>query len=104
MELKRTRIVIVGGSFGGVNFAYALRRKLGKRAEITLISRDADFTFLPSLPWVILGWRDPDRIRIALEKPLERRGIRFVHDEILELDTARGEVRTARSTMDELTD
>jgi sulfide:quinone oxidoreductase len=89
------RIVIVGGSFGGINAAYALRRKLGSRADITLVSRDAAFTFLPSLPWVLMGWRDPARIQIPLEKPLARRGIRFVQDEILELQPARGEVRTA---------
>ena len=38
------KIAIVGGSFGGINPAYALRRRLGHRPEITLISRDAEFT------------------------------------------------------------
>jgi sulfide:quinone oxidoreductase len=95
MRQDRKRIVIVGGSFGGVNFAYALRRKLHDRVDITVISRDAEFTFLPSLPWVIMGWRDPARIQVALEQPLARRGIRFVQEEVRELDAARGEVRTA---------
>jgi sulfide:quinone oxidoreductase len=86
--------VIVGGSFGGINAAYALRRRLGHRAEITLISRDAEFTFLPSLPWVILGWRDPANIQIPLDYPLTSRGIRFVHGEVREMDTDKCEVRT----------
>lgn len=90
-----TRIVIVGGSFGGISTAYALRRGLRKRAQITVISRDEDFVFLPSLPWVILGWRDPRRLRVPLAGPLGRRGIRFVHEEVQELDPARSEVRTA---------
>jgi sulfide:quinone oxidoreductase len=92
---NRKKIVIVGGSFGGINAAYALRRRLGEGAEVTVISRDAEFTFLPSLPWVILGWRDPAQIQIPLERPLTRRGIRFVHDEARELDPDKGEVRTA---------
>lgn len=92
------RIVIVGGSFGGINAAYALRRKLGNRAEITLISREAEFTFIPSLPWVILGWRDPARLQVSLARPIGRRGIRFVHGEVLELDPSRAEVRTASET------
>jgi sulfide:quinone oxidoreductase len=46
----RHRTAIVGGSFGGLNAAYQLRRRLGDRTEITLISADADFTFIPSLP------------------------------------------------------
>ncbi|MDP2706443.1 MAG: FAD-dependent oxidoreductase, partial [Burkholderiales bacterium] len=91
----RTRIVIVGGSFGGVNAAYALRKRLGARAEITVISKDAAFTFLPSLPRVILGWRDPGRLQIPLERPLTRRGIRFIHGTVQELDPSKGEVRTA---------
>src|SRR3989304_2590250 len=90
-----TRIVIVGGSFGGINAAYALRRQLRDRAEITVVSKDAEFAFLPSFPWVILGWRDPARLQIPLQRPLTSRGIRFVHGEVRELDPSRGEVRTA---------
>jgi sulfide:quinone oxidoreductase len=74
MSSGHKKIVIVGGSFGGINAAYALRRRLGRRAEITLISRDAEFTFLPSLPWVIVGWRDPARLQVALDHTLTRRG------------------------------
>ncbi len=90
----RKRIVIVGGSFGGINAAYALRRRLRGRADILVISRDAEFTFLPSLPWVILGWRDPARLQIPLARPLARRQIRFVQDEVRELDPGRCEART----------
>jgi len=89
------RIVIIGGSFGGINAAYALRRKLRDRVEITVISRDAEFTFIPSLPWVILGWRDPARLQVPLAKPLGRRAIRFVHGDVVELHPDRAEVRTA---------
>ncbi len=99
MRSGKKRIVIVGGSFGGINAAYALRRKLRDRAEITLISREAEFTFIPSLPWVILGWRDPARLHVSLARPLGRRGIRFVHGNVQELHPDRGEVRTAGETI-----
>ncbi len=92
---KANRIVIIGASFGGINTAYALRRKLRGRAEITLISRDSAFTFIPSLPWVILGWRDPARLQVPLAAPMGRRSIRFVHGDVLELHPDRAEVRTA---------
>src|SRR3970040_1107629 len=77
-----------------MNAAYARRGRLGDRAEITLISRDAEFTFLPSLPWVILGWRDPARIQVPLDHTLTRRGVCFVHGEVRELYPDKGEVRT----------
>jgi sulfide:quinone oxidoreductase len=95
MNHRRKKIVIVGGSFGGVNAAYELRRQLGDDAEITVISRERDFTFMPSLPWVILGWRQPAALDVPLESPLKRRGIRFVHAAVECLDPVKGEVRTA---------
>ena len=94
----RKKIVIIGGSFGGINVAYAVRRKLRDGADITVISKDAEFTFLPSLPWVILGWRDPARLQVPLEQTLTRRGIHFVEAEVTGINAARGEVRTAAST------
>jgi sulfide:quinone oxidoreductase len=92
---SRKRVVVVGGSFGGVNAAYELRRRLPQDAEITVISRDAEFTFIPSLPWVIMGWRDPSCVQVPLAEPLQRRKIGFVHGEVKELDPQKCEVRTA---------
>ena len=98
MSIGRKRVVVVGGSFGGVNAAYELRRRLPKDAEITVISRDAEFTFIPSLPWVIMGCRDPSRLQVPLDAPLQRRRIRFVHDDVKELDPQKCQVRTASQT------
>ena len=98
MSISPKKIVIIGGSFGGINAAYALRRRLGDQADITVISKEAEFTFLPSLPWVILGWRDPARLQIPLHQPLTRRGIHFVHGEVTELDPGKCEVRVATTT------
>jgi sulfide:quinone oxidoreductase len=95
MSTSHKKIVIIGGSFGGINAAYALRRRLGDQADITVISKEAEFTFLPSLPWVILGWRDPAQLQIPLHQPLARRGIHFVHGEVTELDPGKCEVQTA---------
>src|SRR5665811_2476721 len=64
--MPKHRIVIIGGSFGGVNTAYRLRRELGEGAKITVISAEPHFTFIPSLPWVTMGWREPDRLRVPL--------------------------------------
>src|ERR1035437_9610440 len=98
MSIGRKRIVVVGGSFGGINAAYELHRRLRQDAEITVISRDAEFTFIPSLPWVVMGWRDPSRLQVRLDAPLQRRNSRFVLGEVKELDPEKGEVRTARQT------
>lgn len=48
-DSPRTRIVILGGGFGGVYTALHLERLLGPSAEITLVSRENFFLFTPML-------------------------------------------------------
>ena len=95
MTTGKHRIVIVGGSFGGVNAAYQLRRKLGERVDLTLISAEPDFTFIPSLPWVMMGWRRPEAISVPLAGPLASKGVRFVNDRATVIDPSAQSVTTA---------
>ena len=92
MSSSRKQIVVIGGSFGGINAAYELRRKLGRNAEITVISKDPAFTFHPSLPSVILSWRNPQGLQVPIQRPLQRKAIRFVHGEVASLDPSKCEV------------
>jgi sulfide:quinone oxidoreductase len=78
----KKKIVVLGGSFGGLTAALEARRLLGGRAEISLISNDADFVFLPSLPWLIMGSRRPEDITLGVADILEPRGITFIHDTV----------------------
>ena len=43
------KIVVLGGSFGGLTAAFELKRLLGKQADVTVVSDDDRFVFLPSL-------------------------------------------------------
>ncbi len=89
------RVVIAGGSFGGLGTAYELRRHLGpERATITLIAKDRRFTFVPSLPWVAMGSRTLEQISFDLAEPLARRSVGFVHQAITGVDTERKVVST----------
>ena len=62
-----SRIVVLGGSFGGLTAAFELRRLLGRKANITVVSGEDRFVFLPSLPWLIMGWRKPEDITLRGE-------------------------------------
>ncbi len=74
------KIVIAGGSFGGLTAAYELRKRLSVReCDIVLISREPRFTFIPSLPWVATGSRSLEQIGFDLAGPLNRKGIEFAH-------------------------
>ncbi len=82
------RVVIIGGSFGGTTTAYHLRKRLApSKCEITLISKERRFVFIPSLPWVAIGSKTLAQISFDLEKPLARKKIDFVHATVLRVDT-----------------
>ena len=81
------RVIIIGGSFGGLTTAYELRKHLDQgKCEITLLSKEPDFVFIPSLPWVTMGSRSLDQISFGLVGPLKRRGIIFVHTTVEGID------------------
>ena len=50
-------VVIIGASTGGLPAAYEMKAELGDGHEVTVISNSATFHFVPSNPWVGVGWR-----------------------------------------------
>ncbi len=89
------RIIVLGGSFGGLTAAFELKRHLGKSAEITVISDDDRFVFLPSLPWLIMGHRRPGDITLKVAGMLGPKGINFVHEAALRVEPETSKVFTA---------
>lgn len=82
------RILVLGSSFGGFNAAMRLRKLLGGAHDITVVSADPLFTFIPSLPWVAMGWREPSAIQHPVAARLWRAGIRHTQDAITKLEPA----------------
>jgi len=89
------KIVVLGGSFGGLTAAFELKRLLGGKADVTVLCDDDKFVFIPSLPWLAMGWRKTEDITIALKPILERKGIEFIHGEAKGLDADSSKVATA---------
>lgn len=90
-----TRITVLGGSFGGLTAALELQRLLGNNADITVISEDDRFVFLPSLPWLVMGWRRSEDISLRVGEILNRKGITFLHEAVREVDAEAAKVFTA---------
>lgn len=78
-------IVIVGSSTGGLPMAYDIRKHLGSEHTIKVVNAVEEFTFVPSNPWVAVGWRKPEDISFKLEPYLMRKGIEFIHQTATEL-------------------
>ncbi|MBI5849139.1 MAG: FAD-dependent oxidoreductase [Nitrospirae bacterium] len=89
------KIVVLGGSFGGLTAALETKRLLGPQAEVTVISEENRFVFLPSLPWLIMGWRKPEDITLSVSDILKSKGIQFIHEAALAVDPDLSKVRTA---------
>ncbi len=95
------KIVVIGGSFGGLTSAFELRRRLPSRTtEITVIAKERRFTFIPSLPWVAMGKKTIADISFDLERPLKRKGIGFVEAAVLRIDPEQQKVHTGSDTYD----
>jgi sulfide:quinone oxidoreductase len=90
------KIVVLGGSFGGLTAAFEIKRLLGKQADVTVVSDDDRFVFLPSLPWLIMGWRKPEDITLKVIEILKPKGIDFVHEAAKQVDADSSKVITSK--------
>ncbi len=79
-------IVILGAGIGGMPAAYEAREHLGKAHKITVINATEYFQFVPSNPWVGVGWRDREGITFPIRPYLERKGIDFIAQAVTEID------------------
>ncbi len=89
------RIVIIGASTGGLPAAFELKAALGPDHEITVISKTETFHFIPSNPWVAVGWRTREDISFLLGPILEKKGIRFIAEPASSIDPVKKEISTS---------
>lgn len=71
-------VVVLGAGTGGMPCAYELRDELGREHQITLINEREYFQFVPSNPWVAVGWRDRAGVTFDIRPHVERKGINFI--------------------------
>ena len=79
-------IVILGAGTGGMPAAYELREKLDKTHRITVVNAVDYFQFVPSNPWVAVGWRERDAITFPIRPHLEKKGIDFIAQRVVRID------------------
>jgi sulfide:quinone oxidoreductase len=90
------KILVLGGSFGGLTAALELKRLLGKKSDVAVISGDDKFVFVPSLPWLSMGWRKAGDITLPVMPILVRKGISFLHEEARGVDAESSKVITEK--------
>ena len=80
------QIVIMGAGLGGMPAAYEMRAALGKEHKVTMVSALDYFQFVPSNPWVAVGWRKREDVILQLAPLLERKGIGFIGKAVTRID------------------
>jgi sulfide:quinone oxidoreductase len=71
-------VVLVGAGLGGVIAAYEIKDQLRGKDRLTVISKGDVYHFVPSNPWVAVGWRKRSAIEVKLPAIMKRRGINFI--------------------------
>jgi len=79
-------IVILGAGTGGMPAAYEMRAALDRSHRVTLVNALPDFQFVPSNPWVAVGWRDREQVSFAIRPYVESKGIDFVAQRATRID------------------
>jgi sulfide:quinone oxidoreductase len=80
-----SHVVIIGAGTGGVPAAYEIRDRLAAEHTVTLINAREDFQFVPSNPWVAVGWREPSDVTVSLRSHLAKKKIEFISQAVKEI-------------------
>jgi sulfide:quinone oxidoreductase len=68
-------VVVLGAGLGGVIMAYEMKDQLGKGDRVTVVNKGKSYSFVPSNPWVAVGWRERQDIEVDLTAVMDRRDI-----------------------------
>ncbi len=71
-------IVVLGAGLGGTLMAYELVPVLGASDTLSVIGQGSQFHFVPSNPWVAVGWRDREEIEVNLDDVMKKKRINFI--------------------------
>jgi sulfide:quinone oxidoreductase len=78
-------VVILGAGTGGMPCAYEMRDVLDKSHKVTLINASESFQFVPSNPWLAVGWRKREDITFPIKPYLDRKGVDFIAQAVTEI-------------------
>ncbi len=70
-------IVIMGAGLAGAIMAYEMKDQMRPEDRLTVVTKDPVYHFVPSNPWVAVGWRTREAVQVDLSSTMARRGIVF---------------------------
>jgi len=91
----KTRVVILGAGFGGLELATSLSEALGDDVDVTLIDKNDSFVFGYAKLDVMFGRKTLDAVRLAY-RDIAKPGVRFLQETITAIDPEARAVTTDR--------
>ena len=79
-------VVILGAGTGGMPAAYEMKAELGDDHQVTVINASENFQFVPSNPWLGVGWRKRADITFPIGPALANKGIDFIAGSVTRID------------------
>lgn len=70
--------VVLGAGLGGAIMAYELREQVRPEDKVTVITKDPTYHFVPSNPWIAVGWREREDITVDLAPTMKKKNINFI--------------------------
>ena len=70
-------IVIMGAGLSGALMAYEMKEQMRREDRLTVVTKDPLYHFVPSNPWIPVGWRKRDAVEVDLAPAFAKRGIAF---------------------------
>jgi len=70
-----SEITVLGAGLGGTIMAYEMCARLRREDHLTVVNLGSTYSFVPSNPWVAVGWREPEDIAVDLAKTFARADI-----------------------------
>ncbi|MEO8043152.1 MAG: FAD-dependent oxidoreductase [Acidobacteriota bacterium] len=95
-----SNILILGGGFAAISAAETLASAVSDGHEVTLVSKNPDFTFFPAIVPMVFGDFAPEDIRFDLRPKLAERGIKFVQGEVRAINTRLRTVEVSNDRID----
>jgi sulfide:quinone oxidoreductase len=88
-------IIVLGAGTGGLPAAYELRAALGKQHQVTVVNASENFQFVPSNPWVALGWRTREDTTFSMAPYLKKKDIGLIAKPAQRIDAANNRIEFA---------
>jgi len=93
----KSRVLVLGAGFGGMELSTLLSEALGEKADVTLIDKGDAFVFGFSKLDVMFGRTTPEAVRLPY-RHFVKSGVRFLHETIEAIDPVARRVVTDAGT------